>query len=86
MIFCDIFLIFAQNSDRCSLYNGIKVAVLRITHNLYFRANIRRIIYTPVHPSFISSPEPSWSQGELIVYPCSGVRRDCRRRRRRQQF
>ena len=23
---------------------------------------------------FISSPEPSGSQGELIVYPCSGVR------------
>ena len=30
---------------------------------------------------FFSSPEPSGSQGELIVYPCSGVRR--RRRRRR---
>ena len=25
-----------------------------------------------------SSPEPSGSQGELIVYPCSGVRRRCR--------
>ena len=25
--------------------------------------------------SFFSSPEPSGSQGELIVYPCSGVRR-----------
>ena len=24
--------------------------------------------------NFISSPEPSGSQGELIVYPCSGVR------------
>ena len=24
---------------------------------------------------FISSPEPLGSQGELIVYPCSGVRR-----------
>ena len=24
---------------------------------------------------FFSSPEPSGSQGELIVYPCSGVRR-----------
>ena len=35
----------------------------------------------------ISSPEPSGSQGELIVYPCSGVRCRCRRRcrRRRQQ-
>ena len=26
-----------------------------------------------------SSPEPSGSQGELIVYPCPGVRRRCRR-------
>ena len=32
---------------------------------------------------FISSPEPLGSQGELIVYPYSGVR--CRRCRRRQQ-
>ena len=31
-----------------------------------------------------SSPEPSGSQGELIVYPYSGGR-CCRRRRRRQQ-
>ena len=28
---------------------------------------------------FISSPEPSGSTGELIVYPCSGVHRQCRR-------
>ena len=38
---------------------------------------------------FISSPEPSGSQGELIVYPYSGVRcrrgRRGRRCRRRQQ-
>ena len=33
--------------------------------------------------SFISSPEPSGSQGKLIVYPYSGVR--CRCHRRRQQ-
>ena len=32
-----------------------------------------------------SSPEPLGSQGELIVYPCSGVRRR-RRCRCRQQF
>ena len=32
---------------------------------------------------FFSSPEPSGSQGELIVYPCSGVRCRCRRCRRR---
>ena len=30
-----------------------------------------------------SSPEPWGSQGELIVYPCSGVRCRCRCRRRR---
>ena len=38
--------------------------------------------------SFISSPEPSGSQGELIVYPYSGVRCRrcrCRCRCRRQQ-
>ena len=35
---------------------------------------------------FFSSPEPSGSQGELIVYPYSGVRcRRCRCRRRGQQ-
>ena len=33
---------------------------------------------------FFSSPEPSGSQGELIVYPCSGVRCRCRRRCRQQ--
>ena len=33
--------------------------------------------------SIFSSPEPSGSQGELIVYPCSGV--CCRCRRHRQQ-
>ena len=26
---------------------------------------------------FISSPEPSGSQGELIVYPCSGIHCRC---------
>ena len=35
---------------------------------------------------FFSSPEPSGSQGELIVHPCSGVRcRRCRCRCRRRQ-
>ena len=41
----------------------------------------------PKQPSKVSalfsSPEPSGSQGELIVYPYSGIR--CRRRRRCQQ-
>ena len=38
-----------------------------------------------IHDSIFSSPEPSGSQGELIVYSYSGVRcrRRCRRRRRR---
>ena len=35
---------------------------------------------------FFSSPQPSGSQGELIVYPYSGVRRRRRCRRRRQQY
>ena len=35
--------------------------------------------------SLFSSPEPSGSQGELIVYPYSGVRCRCRRRRRRRR-
>ena len=34
-------------------YNRINVAVLTSTHNLYFRTNIRCIIYTLVYPSFI---------------------------------
>ena len=36
-------------------------------------------------PVFFSSPEPLGSQGELIVYPYSGVRCRCRRRRRRRR-
>ena len=32
----------------------------------------------------VSSPEPSGSQGELVVYSFYGVRRRCRRRRRQQ--
>ena len=40
-------------------------------------------IYVVFNAHFVfSSPEPSGAQGELIVYPCSGVRR---RRRRCQQ-
>ena len=40
----------------------------------------------PVNLCVYSSPEPSGSQGEIIVYPCSGV--CCRRRccHRHQQF
>ena len=35
--------------------------------------------------AIFSSPEPSGSQGELIVYPCSGIRCRCRRRCRRRR-
>ena len=38
---------------------------------LYFLLDIFYVL-------IISSPEPSGSQGELIVYPCSGVRCRCR--------
>ena len=31
----------------------------------------------PPNQLLFSSPEPSGSQGELIVYPCSGVRCRC---------
>ena len=45
--------------------------------------------YQPQVSPIFSSPEPSGSQGGLIVYPYSGVRCRwrcrCRRRRRRQQ-
>ena len=39
----DIFLNFAQNIDR-----GYTLS----THNLWFRAKIRKIMYTPVNPNF----------------------------------
>ena len=50
----------------------------------YREADLRlcfRIGETPVvsRCGFISSPEPSGSQGELIVYPCSVVRPSVRR-------
>ena len=32
------------------------------------------MLQVALHPKIISSPEPLGSQGELIVYPCSGVR------------
>ena len=44
----DIFHISAQNID-CG-YSG--EALLTSTHNLCFSAEIRKIVYTPVNPSF----------------------------------
>ena len=43
----DIFHISAQNID-C----GYGEAVLTSTHNICFRAEIRKIVYSPVNPSF----------------------------------
>ena len=50
----DVFLIFAQN-----IYCGYKLElplnepVLTSTHNLHFRAKIRKTIYIPVNPSLL---------------------------------
>ena len=49
----------------------------------YGKMTAAHINYTVSRRLIFSSPEPSGSQGELIVYPYSGVRR--RRRRCRQQ-
>ena len=53
-----------------------------VTHICLRLASVLKTVFF-----FFSSPEPSGSQGELIVYPYSGVRcrRRCRCRRRRQQ-
>ena len=45
----DIFHSFAQNID-CGY--RLDEAVLTSTHNLCFLAEIRKIMYTPVNPSF----------------------------------
>ena len=63
---CAIFLIFAQNTDRGNTLDRIDVAFLTSTHNLCFRANIRRICYTLVQPSFIIC---KWMQGSLLYTP-----------------
>ena len=41
--------------------------------------NIAKVQTDTFLRGFISSPEPSGSQGELIVYPCSVVRPSVRR-------
>ena len=49
MNFFDIFLIFAQNID--CVYT-LEPPLLTSTHNLCFRAKNKKIMYTPVNPSF----------------------------------
>ena len=49
---CDSFLIFAQNIDSGYTLEPPREAVLTSTHNLCFNAKIRKIMYTPVNPSF----------------------------------
>ena len=48
---CDIFHISAQNID-CRYSLEPHRAVLTSTYNLCFRAEIRKIMYTPANPSF----------------------------------
>ena len=48
----DIFHTSAQNTDCGTRENRLGEAVLTSTHNLCFRAKIRKIMYTPVNPSF----------------------------------
>ena len=51
----------------------------------WFFIRFRGLLQWICQQLLFSSPEPSGSQGELIVYPYSGVRcRRCRRRRRQQ--
>ena len=47
----DIFHILAQNTD-CGYSLELPLAVLMSTHNLCFFSKIRKIMYTPVNPSF----------------------------------
>ena len=51
----------------------------------FWNSNSKRYMYIRIRGTlpFISSPEPSGSQGELIVYRYSGVH--CRRCHRRRQ-
>ena len=46
------FHISAQNIDHGYSLEPLDKAVLTSTHNLCFWAEIRKIIYTPVNPSF----------------------------------
>ena len=48
----DIFHISAQNIDCGYSLEPPSEAVLASTHNLCFWAEIRKIMYTPVNPSF----------------------------------
>ena len=50
---CSIFLNFAQNIDYGYTVEPPGEAVLTSTHNLCFRAKIRKIMYTPVNPSLL---------------------------------
>ena len=54
-----------QDSHRVHTFSRIQSHII-----LKFACNI----WNPNSTTFISSPEPLGSQGELIVYPCSGVR------------
>ena len=61
--------------------NSAITLTLHGTHCSHSSMNLRKKLKS----FFISSPEPWGSQGELIVYPYSGIRCHRRCRRRRQQ-
>ena len=61
---------------------------LLLSHRRYFDKTFTEMFleWPSTKHTLFSSPEPSGSQGELIVYPYSGVRcRCCRRRNRRRR-
>ena len=49
---CDIFLIFAQNIDCGYSLEPPRRGGSNEYHNLCFQSEIRKIMYTPVNPSF----------------------------------
>ena len=81
----DILLIFAQNIDCGYLLEPPHRGGSNEYPQSMFWSKNKKNRYTPAYTRFaikvgykgvyiISSPEPSGSQGELIVYPCSVVR------------
>ena len=68
-------------------YKALKKSLSELTNIPTNQILLVEILGPVVKVSFpiVSSPEPSGSQGELTVYPYSGVRCRCRRRRCRQQ-
>ena len=73
--------IVVSNEGVTKLLKGFNPSKALGPDELYPR--VLKALATELAPVF-SSSEPSGSQGELKVYPYSGVRCRCRRRRRQQ--